>query len=70
LLAPRPTPKLEDHPSSAVHGAYSIYSQLKPLFLKITYKATGFSSIELEHFVVNVDFESVRWKGLMTALYS
>jgi len=28
LLAPRPNPKLEDHPSSAVRECYSIYSQL------------------------------------------
>jgi hypothetical protein len=27
LLAPRPTPKLEDHPLSVVAAAYSIYSQ-------------------------------------------
>ena len=28
LLAPRPTPKLEDHPLSAVQTAYSVYSEL------------------------------------------
>jgi hypothetical protein len=28
LLAPCPTPKLEDHPLSAVRDAYSMYSQL------------------------------------------
>jgi hypothetical protein len=28
LLAPRPTPKLEDHTLSAIRDCYSVYSQL------------------------------------------
>jgi len=32
LLAPRPTPKLEDHPLSASATAYWIYSQLPSVY--------------------------------------
>jgi hypothetical protein len=35
LLAPRPTPKLKEHPLSAVPTAYSIYSQL-PSISRVT----------------------------------
>jgi hypothetical protein len=38
LLAPRPTPKLEDHPLSASVAVYSMYSQLPSI-------AGGHSSI-------------------------
>jgi hypothetical protein len=31
VLSPRPTPKLEDHPLSAVAIAYSIYSQRRSI---------------------------------------
>jgi len=32
LLAPRPTPNLEDHPLSTATNAYSMYSQLPYMF--------------------------------------
>jgi hypothetical protein len=54
-------------------NSYNVHISVKhnkALFLKITFKATCFSSIELKHVVVKVDFGCVHWKGLMMALKS
>jgi hypothetical protein len=39
------------------HNIQISVKQNNPLFLKITFKATCFSSIELKHVVVDVDFD-------------
>jgi len=52
-------------------NSYNVHISVKhnnPLFLKTTIKATCFSSIELKHVVVNVEFGTVHWKVLMMAL--
>jgi hypothetical protein len=40
LLAPRPTPKLENHPLSAVRDAYSVYTQLPSISEDVPSSAT------------------------------
>jgi hypothetical protein len=58
------------HPN-VFFNSYNVQISVKhnnPSFLKITFKATCFSFIELKHVVVNVEFGSVHWKGPMMAL--
>ena len=46
LAAPRPTPKLEDHPLSSFRNAYSIYSHLPSLLEAVPPSATWGRAIQ------------------------